>query len=298
MEKQNKFKKIDITKIKNKFSGNNLFIILIVAMLVSYMFFFSSTYIFKPSEESLSYTDVREKQGIGNKVFTISQWLYSPEQGKMQVSLLFDNTESSNDAEIAEYTFSSMTRSVSKSISNNTCEVVYSSNSIKIVDINNVPEDFAEVSLNIDKKDKTLEMNIDDNEDSDNSVVDSTSIYTNMYKVKTVEKISKKSAIEYEIDRLENNQRTYQGNIKDAKSKIKMLNKDNDKMNEEITKLELEKRYSTTTEYTVINEQQNSYRSSIKSNMDSIKDLEVTISENEKLVEEIKIKILELERSK
>lgn len=298
MEKQNKFKKIDITKIKNKFSGNNLFIVLIVAMLVSYMFFFSSTYIFKPSEESLSYTDVREKQGIGNKVFTISQWLYSPEQGKMQVSLLFDNTESSNDAEIAEYTFSSMTRSVSKSISNNTCEVVYSSNSIKIVDINNVPEDFAEVSLNIDKKDKTLEMNIDDNEDSDNSVVDSTSIYTNMYKVKTVEKISKKSAIEYEIDRLENNQRTYQGNIKDAKSKIKMLNKDNDKMNEEITKLELEKRYSTTTEYTVINEQQNSYRSSIKSNMDSIKDLEVTISENEKLVEEIKIKILELERSK
>lgn len=119
-----------------------------------------------------------------------------------------------------------------------------------------------------------------------------------MYKVKTVEKISKKSAIEYEIDRLENNQRTYQGNIKDAKSKIKMLNKENDKMNEEITKLELEKRYSTTTEYTVINEQQNSYRSSIKSNMDSIKDLEVTISENEKLVEEIKIKILELERSK
>ena len=298
MEKQNKFKKIDITKIKNKFSGNNLFIVLIVAMLVSYMFFFSSTYIFKPSEESLSYTDVREKQGIGNKVFTISQWLYSPEQGKMQVSLLFDNTESSNDAEIAEYTFSSMTRSVSKSISNNTCEVVYSSNSIKIVDINNVPEDFAEVSLNIDKKDKTLEINIDDNEDSNNSVVDSTSIYTNMYKVKTVEKISKKSAIEYEIDRLENNQRTYQGNIKDAKSKIKMLNKDNDKMNEEITKLELEKRYSTTTEYTVINEQQNSYRSSIKSNMDSIKDLEVTISENEKLVEEIKIKILELERSK
>ena len=298
MEKQNKFKKIDITKIKNKLSGNNLFIVLIVAMIVSYMFFFSSTYIFKPSEESLSYTDVREKQGIGNKVFTISQWLYSPEQEKMQVSLLFDNTESSNDAEIAEYTFSSMTRSVSKSISNNTCEVVYSSNSIKIVDINNVPEDFAEVSLNIDKKDKTLEMNIDDNEDSDNSVVDSTSIYTNMYKVKTVEKISKKSAIEYEIDRLENNQRTYQGNIKDAKSKIKMLNKDNDKMNEEITKLELEKRYSTTTEYTVINEQQNSYRSSIKSNMDSIKDLEVTISENEKLVEEIKIKILELERSK
>ena len=298
MEKQNKFKKIDITKIKNKLSGNNLFIVLIVAMIVSYMFFFSSTYIFKPSEESLSYTDVREKQGIGNKVFTISQWLYSPEQGKMQVSLLFDNTESSNDAEIAEYTFSSMTRSVSKSISNNTCEVVYSSNSIKIVDINNVPEDFAEVSLNIDKKDKTLEINIDDNEDSNNSVVDSTSIYTNMYKVKTVEKISKKSAIEYEIDRLENNQRTYQGNIKDAKSKIKMLNKDNDKMNEEITKLELEKRYSTTTEYTVINEQQNSYRSSIKSNMDSIKDLEVTISENEKLVEEIKIKILELERSK
>ena len=298
MEKQNKFKKIDITKIKNKLSGNNLFIVLIVAMIVSYMFFFSSTYIFKPSEESLSYTDVREKQGIGNKVFTISQWLYSPEQEKMQVSLLFDNTESSNDAEIAEYTFSSMTRSISKSISNNTCEVVYSSNSIKIVDINNVPEDFAEVSLNIDKKDKTLEMNIDDNEDSDNSVVDSTSIYTNMYKVKTVEKISKKSAIEYEIDRLENNQRTYQGNIKDAKSKIKMLNKDNDKMNEEITKLELEKRYSTTTEYTVINEQQNSYRSSIKSNMDSIKDLEVTISENEKLVEEIKIKILELERSK
>lgn len=298
MEKQNKFKKIDITKIKNKLSGNNLFIVLIVAMIVSYMFFFSSTYIFKPSEESLSYTDVREKQGIGNKVFTISQWLYSPEQEKMQVSLLFDNTESSNDAEIAEYTFSSMTRSVSKSISNNTCEVVYSSNSIKIVDINNVPEDFAEVSLNIDKKDKTLEINIDDNEDSNNSVVDSTSIYTNMYKVKTVEKISKKSAIEYEIDRLENNQRTYQGNIKDAKSKIKMLNKDNDKMNEEITKLELEKRYSTTTEYTVINEQQNSYRSSIKSNMDSIKDLEVTISENEKLVEEIKIKILELERSK
>ena len=275
-----------------------MFIVLIVAMIVSYMFFFSSTYIFKPSEESLSYTDVREKQGIGNKVFTISQWLYSPEQEKMQVSLLFDNTESSNDAEIAEYTFSSMTRSISKSISNNTCEVVYSSNSIKIVDINNVPEDFAEVSLNIDKKDKTLEMNIDDNEDSDNSVVDSTSIYTNMYKVKTVEKISKKSAIEYEIDRLENNQRTYQGNIKDAKSKIKMLNKDNDKMNEEITKLELEKRYSTTTEYTVINEQQNSYRSSIKSNMDSIQDLEVTISENEKLVEEIKIKILELERSK
>ena len=298
MEKQNKFKKIDITKIKNKLSGNNLFIVLIVAMIVSYMFFFSSTYIFKPSEESLSYTDVREKQGIGNKVFTISQWLYSPEQEKMQVSLLFDNTESSNDAEIAEYTFSSMTRSISKSISNNTCEVVYSSNSIKIVDINNVPEDFAEVSLNIDKKDKTLEINIDDNEDSNNSVVDSTSIYTNMYKVKTVEKISKKSAIEYEIDRLENNQRTYQGNIKDAKSKIKMLNKDNDKMNEEITKLELEKRYSTTTEYTVINEQQNSYRSSIKSNMDSIKDLEVTISENEKLVEEIKIKILELERSK
>ena len=298
MEKQNKFKKIDITKIKNKLSGNNLFIVLIVAMIVSYMFFFSSTYIFKPSEESLSYTDVREKQGIGNKVFTISQWLYSPEQEKMQVSLLFDNTESSNDAEIAEYTFSSMTRSISKSISNNTCEVVYSSNSIKIVDINNVPEDFAEVSLNIDKKDKTLEINIDDNEDSNNSVVDSTSIYTNMYKVKTVEKISKKSAIEYEIDRLENNQRTYQGNIKDAKSKIKMLNKENDKMNEEITKLELEKRYSTTTEYTVINEQQNSYRSSIKSNMDSIKDLEVTISENEKLVEEIKIKILELERSK
>ena len=298
MEKQNKFKKIDITKIKNKLSGNNLFIVLIVAMIVSYMFFFSSTYIFKPSEESLSYTDVREKQGIGNKVFTISQWLYSPEQEKMQVSLLFDNTESSNDAEIAEYTFSSMTRSISKSISNNTCEVVYSSNSIKIVDINNVPEDFAEVSLNIDKKDKTLEINIDDNEDSNNSVVDSTSIYTNMYKVKTVEKISKKSAIEYEIDRLENNQKTYQGNIKDTKSEINMLNKENDKMNEEITKLELEKRYSTTTEYTVINEQQNSYRSSIKSNLDSIKDLEVTISENEKLVEEIKIKILELERSK
>lgn len=298
MEKQNKFKKIDITKIKNKLSGNNLFIVLIAIMTVSYMFFFSSTYIFKPSEESLSYTDVSEKQSIGNKVFTISQWLYCPEQEKMQVSLLFDNTMSSNDAEISEYTFSSMTRSVSKSISNNTCEVVYSSNSIKIVDINNVPEDFAEVSLNIDKKDKTLEINIDDNEGNDNSVVDSTSIYTNMYKVKTVEKISKKTAIEYEIDRQKNNQKTYQGNIKTAKLKIKSLNKENNKMNEEITKLELEKRYSTTTEYTVINEQQNAYRSSIKSNMDSIKDLEVTISENEKLVEEIKIKILELERSK
>ena len=100
MEKQDKFKKIDIKKIKNKFSGNNLFIVLIAIMTVSYIFFFSSTYIFKPSEESLSYTDVREKQSIGNKVFTISQWLYCPEQEKMQVSLLFDNTISSNDAEI------------------------------------------------------------------------------------------------------------------------------------------------------------------------------------------------------
>lgn len=303
---EKKIKKNIISELKKKFSGNNLFVLLIVIMVACYMFFFSSSYIFKPSEDSLNYTNTNETQAVGNQAFTISQWIYSKSQNKMQVSLVLENDTTNTD--ISSYDFSSMTRTQSKSVLENPCNVVYSSSSMQIIDINNIPEKFAEVSLAIDKTDKTFDTDIDvDNTEiiqsttsnSDSSTnTDSTTIYTNMYKVKQVDNISKKSAIEYEIDRQKTNQNQYKKIIDNANKQIKSLQNENKNMEKKIDSLENEKKYCTTTEYKSLQQQQEAYRNAIKNNNDSIISLQDSIKENEKLSEEIKLKIIELERNR
>lgn len=304
---EKKIKKNIISELKKKFSGNNLFVLLMVIMVTCYMFFFSSSYIFKPSEDSLNYTDTNETQAIGNQVFTISQWIYSKSQNKMQVSLVMENDTTNTD--ISSYNFSSMTRAQSKSVSENSCNVVYSSSSMQIIDINNVPEKFAEVSLEIDKTDKTFDTDIDvdstemiqstiSNSNSSTTNTDSATIYTNMYKVKQVDNISKKSAIEYEIDRQKTNQNQYKKIIDNANKQIKSLQNENKSMEKKIDSLENEKKYCTTSEYKSLQQQQDAYRNAIKNNNDSIISLQDNIKENEKLSEEIKLKIIELERNR
>lgn len=304
---EKKIKKNIISELKKKFSGNNLFVLLMVIMVACYMFFFSSSYIFKPSEDSLNYTDTNETQVVGNQAFTISQWIYSKSQNKMQVSLVMENDTTNTD--ISSYNFSSMTRAQSKSVSENSCNVVYSSSSMQIIDINNVPEKFAEVSLEIDKTDRTFDTNIDvdstemiqstiSNSNSSTINTDSATIYTNMYKVKQVDNISKKSAIEYEIDRQKANQNQYKKIIDNANKQIKSLQNENKSMEKKIDSLENEKKYCTTSEYKSLQQQQDAYRNAIKNNNDSIISLQDNIKENEKLSEEIKLKIIELERNR
>lgn len=304
---EKKIKKNIISELKKKFSGNNLFVLLMVIMVACYMFFFSSSYIFKPSEDSLNYTDINETQAVGNQAFTISQWIYSKSQNKMQVSLVMENDTTNTD--ISSYNFSSMTRAQSKSVSENSCNVVYSSSSMQIIDINNVPEKFAEVSLEIDKTDKTFGTDIDvdstemiqntiSNSNSSTTNTDSATIYTNMYKVKQVDNISKKSAIEYEIDRQKTNQNQYKKIIDNANKQIKSLQNENKSMEKKIDSLENEKKYCTTSEYKSLQQQQDAYRNAIKNNNDSIISLQDNIKENEKLSEEIKLKIIELERNR
>lgn len=304
---EKKIKKNIIFELKKKFSGNNLYVLLMVIMVACYMFFFSSSYIFKPSEDSLNYTDTNETQAVGNQTFTISQWTYSKSQNKMQVSLVMENDTTNTD--ISSYDFSSMTRTQSKSVSENPCNVVYSSNSMQIIDINNIPEKFAEVSLAIDKTDKTFDNDIDvdnteviqsttSNSDSSTTNTDSATIYTNMYKVKQVNNISKKSAIEYEIDRQKTNQSQYKKIIDNANKQIRSLQSENKSMEKKIDSLENEKKYCTTSEYKSLQQQQEAYRNAIKNNNDSIISLQDNIKENEKLSEEIKLKIIELERNR
>ena len=272
--------------IKNK-SKNSVFVVILIIMFFTYGFFLMSTSIFKPSENSLVYTKIGELSEIGTRNFVISEWKYCENQDKMQVTLLFDTETISS--EIYEYDYYSMTRKINKKTEDNECKKIYSSNSVQVIEIENVPKDFAEVSLVINSSDKLLE---------DDENVNENIIYTNMYKVTSVDNIESKTPLEYEVDRLNYNKNSYEKEIKTIEKTIKKLTDDNKDIDKQMKELEKEKIYATSVDYEKINEQITSYQNQIITNNETIKEQEIIIKEKKGLIEEIKLKIIEFKERK
>lgn len=259
--------------------GNLILKTMFILMVAFYIFSFSSNYIFAPKENDLLYTPVKQDNLIENTVIQIYDWKYSKAQNMMEVNLTIDD----ETANLYTLSYTSKARMTGNELQNLSVQTVYQSSSYVVIFIKDIPENYNEILLSVDSENKTTGSNIG-----------SVSLYTNRYKATKVNNISKKTGVEYQIDRLNIGIENFQEKINLLQKNINKYNKNIKNATNEIEKLRDEQQYLTTDEITESEGKIKSFNSSILNATNSIKSEQDKIRAYQQKLDEIKLKIKEI----
>ena len=267
-------------KLRNKMraNGNLILKIMFFIMITFYVFSFSSNYIFAPKESDLLYTPLKQDNPIDNLNVQINDWKYSKSQNMMEVDLTLDD----ESADLYDLSFLSKARMTGNELQSLDSETIYDSSSYIVIFIKDIPENYNEVLLSVTSELKT------------NNSSESVSLYTNRYKATKVDKIAKKTDIEYQVDRLNIGLENYQNKIDSSQKKINNYNKTITDSTKEIEKLRAEQKYLTTDEIAESEDKISAFQQSIKSANDSIKSEQDKSRTYQQKLDEIKLKIKEI----
>lgn len=226
---------------------SNLYIAITLVFFLSFGFFLTSK-MFLADELDVLNTELGKEYNLNsNGKFTINDWIYDEEKNKMQITLITSNMRSY----LSELEFQSVARS--KLDNPLETEVVYSSNDIYIVNIEEVPKDFQQISLRLMKDDVELSNEFDEEtkkqNEKDNLI---TSIYADQTVVKRGE-IAEGDVRDYAVNVTNKMIADANKESKEAQNEISKREVLVKKIEEEIKKLKSELLYQTLEEQTKTN---------------------------------------------
>src|SRR3954463_3713967 len=132
-------KKVKRKRLTTQWS--NLYVTLTLLFVLGFGFFLTSK-VFIADELDILNTEIGKEYNLStNGKFTIKDWVYDEQKNKMQVTLITSNMRNY----LSELNFKAVAR---VNLENELpTEVVYSSNDIYIINIDNVPKQFQQVAL-------------------------------------------------------------------------------------------------------------------------------------------------------
>lgn len=225
---------------------SNLYIAITMIFFLSFGFFLSSK-IFLAEEFDVLNTEIGKEFNLNSKgKFTINDWIYDENSNQMQVTLVTSDMRNY----LTELDFKAVARSnLNKQLQT---KVVYSSNDIYIININDVPKNFHQVSLRLLKNDVSITEDfkeVEQKSEKDNLI---TRVYADETLVKRAE-ISDGDVRDYAIDVTEKMIKETDKNIGNLEKEIKNKEKLTEKIEVEITKIKSEMLYQTLEEQTESN---------------------------------------------
>lgn len=135
--------------LKSKLS--NIYIFLTLLFVLAFAFCLTSKFFIADEIDILNTEIGKEFAMMSNGTFTINDWVYDEEHHKMQVTLITSNMINY----LSELDFQSVTKvNLQKELET---KIVYSSNDIYIVEINDVPKNFEQVALRFIRHDVSFE---------------------------------------------------------------------------------------------------------------------------------------------
>lgn len=181
-----KIRKLKSIKIKH----NLAIAIFLVFTLSVYAFFFTANNWLYESI-NVKATTIGSSQTFENRTVTIGKWEYSEVQNLMEIELAIDNLAYDG---IDEYDFSV---AINPSTKNAEIVEIISKDNYIVIQIENVPENFTEISLRM----------------SFDGASDTLKLYTNKEEVTYVDELLVKTYAEYQIDGIYRNIESYENQI-------------------------------------------------------------------------------------
>ena len=281
------------SKVKRKkltTQWSNMYVALTLLFVLGFGFFLTSK-VFVADELDILNTEIGKEYSLStNGKFTIKDWVYDEQKNKMQVTLITSNMRNY----LSELNFKSIAR---VNLENELpTEVVYSSNDIYIVNIDNVPKQFQQVSLRLVKKDVSFIEEFEQDKATNKKEKEKllTSIYADQRVVKK-EEIIKTDVKHYAI-------KVTDEMIEESKNEVTKLNKNIegetkliDHINNEITKLKGELIYQTLEEQTETNNKIYQLEKEIETQNREIKNLQLDIQSYEAKIERLEQRKRDLE---
>lgn len=201
-------------------------VIYIVIFLVGYMFFFGTKELYEKNEITITPTEINREIEYQNRNFKIFRWEYSSQEYRCEIELdILNKNYDGNDRYLVQ--------AVDRQKGELPVEQIISEPTRMIIQINEIPEDFAEISLRITPEGSTEAP---------------LKLYATKNSVKKVKELPKRSKEEYQNLRIEHQIVYYQDQIKEyeeeiAKNRTTMSNCDT-----QISELQEKKAYQTSEE--------------------------------------------------
>ena len=257
--------------MRERFKTKNKGSILLLTLLISgYLVFFTSRFWLPASAEMVQPTPLYETETVDNYSVYLTKWEYSRKDAAMEIVIEIQTSDLTGTG----LAYSAFERNAGGL----DITAVDESSEYMVLRINDVPEDWREVSLHLQK-------------DGGKNTL---RLYTNIDEVAQAESLPEKSENEYQIDRLQGQIGYDDYQISLIENKKAALEKENAELQERIDELERAV-YPTEEEADDALERVEQAKKSIEENTESIQKYQEEISEIETRTGSIQEQIRELE---
>lgn len=267
------FSKISKKDIKKKNKFLHLFLFFFVG---GYLIFFTSRSWLQTDNDLVPATKLNKILSFQDRDISVGRWDYSEEQKLMEVEINIQNHSSDGRN---TYTFSAL----EKNKGYLDIEVLLEKPDLVILHIRNVPAKWRQISLR---------MGID----TDAAVQDVLKVYTNRSSVTNVANIEKQTETEYRIVHIEGIIKVYENEISTYESEIEEIQNKTTNLTQNITELEESKQYQTDQEQEETDQQIAQAESEIENLEREEQDIQDTIDEYIKRIENLKIQESDLKK--
>lgn len=254
---------------------SNLYIILALFFIMGFGFFFSSK-VFMAEDIPINQSPLNEEFDLrANGKLTITDWKYDNDNKKMEVILVTNGIKNYKN----ELNFTAIPRNNMKL--NLPVKVVYNENDIYILQIKDIPSDFQQIALRLNK----AEIESDDLFENDNKEISKSTLISTLYTDQRVvkkgdigERDYKYYAVEITDDMINNSKNKIdelKKNVTTVDSRITIINTEIKKLEEEILYQTVEEQVETNNQiYTLNNEieQNNREKDILNTNIKSLEE--------------------------
>lgn len=214
-----------------------------VALIFVFGFgFFGTSKLFLAEDFPINQTELNTEFDLrSNGKFLINSWIYDEEQNKMEVILVTNGMQDYT----SEMNFSAVSRTnLHQELPVN---VVFQDNEIFILEIDNVPKNFDQIAIRLNKTERNLSNIFDEPEFNQDNKMTVSTIYTDERVVerKTIEELDDKGYTRRVTDSIIEQTEEQK---KEIEKKIEGVNGINEEINEEIKELKSELLYQTVEE--------------------------------------------------
>ena len=246
-----------------KRKGNFALFGLLTILIAGYMFFFSSTVWMPTNLSAQLQTPLNENVQWGDRTLQLIRWDYCEAEQIMEVEINIENN--SYDGK-NHYRYSAVDRSNEQL----TVDTIIEDSNWIILRINNVKEEFGEVSLRLDMPENT-----------DNTL----KLYTNVNAVNRVAELKKRDRRGYQRLSLKRKAEAYEKEIQSLEKKKQLLAEKNERMRDEVIRLQNDLFYQTEEQREEQENKINDINSGINTNLDDIQSYEKQIEEKRERIE-------------
>ncbi len=255
---------------------STIYRIILGVILTGYVFFFTSTFFFHEAKNYL-YTEMNTKQALSEQVsLTLKKWTYSEKDHSMTV--MFSAANSSlvplnlNWSTYERHTTKLLNIETGSTQTKLKTDVKYPFENIVVVSVQEIPENFEEVSISLQ-----LAKEMTENTDGVNKIVQ---FYSNINQVEKVDSIGNYTYTDYRIEYLNIQKADKLDKIKEYEDINKQLAEDNRTYEASISDLIANEEFETVEEIKSTKQKISAYRRQIDSN-------NTTISKNKYEIEDL-----------